>query len=76
MQRSNVDKANSAEAGKIFQWRVVDFQHGLDIIAWCDDLKDALERKKEYEAEGGESDVFITKYDQTLGRYVMTRYGK
>lgn len=76
MQRFRADKQNSQGAGKIFKFRTVNFKEGLDIISWSDDLEHALESMKEYEAEYPDSDVFVTVWDDNLGRYIMTRYGK
>lgn len=76
MQRFGIGKQNCEDVGKIFKFRTVNFKDGLDIISWSDDLEHALASMKEYEAEYPDSDVFITVWDDNLGRYIMTRYGK
>ena len=55
---------------------MIDFQKGLDILVLCDELEEAVKAKREYEAERQESDIFITIYDDRLGRYIMTRIDK
>lgn len=76
MPQHNAVQANSAQTGKIYRYRVVDFQKGLDILVLCDELEDAIKAKREYEAERQESEIFITIYDDRLGRYIMTRIDK